>query len=98
MEYLSADDAKGCVEFSKLIEEAVVFPSHGLADDRAARMRVSRPDLGFVFAVSCTPPLPAADEVSRSHGGSRRGSRRERLEAEMRADDLRQLEEEEVYG
>ncbi|CAN5460498.1 hypothetical protein BH20VER3_BH20VER3_00740 [soil metagenome] len=92
-EYL-CEDGPHC-RFSREKSEAILFPSHGAADTHAAELRAGRPELGFLFGVSCSTPAPVGLPPS---SVKRRRSRRERLEEEMRAADLAELEREEIYG
>lgn len=96
-QYLAQDDDEG-QRFSTDRGLAIVFPSHGSADFRAEELRIERPDLGFVFGVACVVDLPQVVSASPQSATAPRRSRRERIEEEMRADDLRALEEVEVYS
>lgn len=53
-EFLVAEEEAGLV-FSADRSEALIFPSHGEADRRAAQLRAEEPSLGFVFGGSITP-------------------------------------------
>lgn len=52
MEYLAGDDEKDGLTFSTDKAEAIVFPSHGLADARATELRAAHPEADFVFGAA----------------------------------------------
>jgi hypothetical protein len=105
-EYLSLDGA--VPEFSEDRAQAVFFESHLAADARAGVLRA----IGIrAFALVSRKPMPVRDRTVDTDGmpklrdlppreskAERKRARRQAVSREIAADDLRELEETEVYG
>ena len=79
IEYLVGENADGPV-FSEEKARALIFPSHGLADERAEEIRRAHPALGPVYGASYS--LGAVEEAVREAEVNRRDRRRRRAPSE----------------